>query len=47
MLAVPGVRSMDDPYPVASASKPDDGEPKKPTDALSEELIRMIKSAYQ
>ena len=51
MLAVPGVKSMTDPDPapdsVASAAKPDDGEPEKPTDSLSEELTRTIKAAYQ
>lgn len=51
MLAVPGVRSMTDPdpapHPVASAAKPDDDKPEKPTDALSEELTRTIKAAYQ
>ena len=51
MLAVPGVQSMTDldpaPHPTASPAKPDDGEPEKPTDALSEELTRTIKAAYQ
>ena len=46
-LAVPGVRSMTDPDPVASAAKPEGGEPEKPADELSEELTRMVKAAYQ
>ena len=51
LLALPGVRSMTDPDPVAPAIKPgtgpDAGEPDKPTDELNEELTRMIKTAYQ
>lgn len=47
MLAPPRVRSMTAPDPAASAAKPDDGDLEKPTDAPSEELIRMIKAAYQ
>jgi hypothetical protein len=51
MLAPPRVSSMTGPDPApdsgAPAAKPDDGDPEKPTDALSEELIRMIKAAYQ
>ena len=46
-LAVPGVRSMTDPDPVAPGPKPGVGEPEKPTDELSEELTRAIKKAYQ
>jgi hypothetical protein len=46
-LATPGVKSMTNPEPVTPAAKPDDGEPGKPTEALSEELIRMIKAAYR
>lgn len=46
-VALPRVRSMTDPDPVAPATKPGDGEPQRPTDELSEELTRMIKAAYQ
>ncbi len=47
LLALPGVRSMTDPDPVAPATKPGAGESDKPTDELNEELTRMIKTAYQ
>ena len=51
MLVLPGVRSMTDPDPVAPAIKPSTGpgagESDKPTDELSEELTRLIKTAYQ
>jgi hypothetical protein len=47
LVTVPGVRSMTDPHPVAPAPKPGDGEPETPTGELSEELSRMIKTAYQ
>jgi hypothetical protein len=47
LVTVPGVRSMTDPEPVASAPKPGVGESEKPTDELSEELTRTIKAAYQ
>jgi hypothetical protein len=46
-LVLPGVRSMTDPDPVVPATKPGAGEPEKPTEELSEELTRAIKSAYQ
>jgi hypothetical protein len=46
LVTVPGVRSMTDPAPVAPAAKPG-GEPESPTDELSEELARTIKTAYQ
>jgi hypothetical protein len=46
LVTLPGVRSMTDPSPVAPATKPL-GEPKEPTDEPSEELIRMVKAAYQ
>jgi hypothetical protein len=46
-VTLPGVRSMTDADPAAPAAKPGDGEPEKPTDELSEELIRTIKKAYQ
>lgn len=42
-VTVPGVRPMTDP----DAKPEDGGEPEAPTDELSEELIRMIKAAYQ
>ena len=45
LIAPPSVPSMTDPAPVAP--KPEGGEPEKPTDEPSEELTRMIKSAYQ
>ena len=47
LLALPGVRSMTDPDPVAPATKPGVGQPEKPTDEPNEELIRTIKAAYQ
>lgn len=47
LLVLPGVQSMTDPDPVAPATKPRAGEPDKPTDEPDEELIRMIKKAYQ
>jgi hypothetical protein len=47
LVMLPGVRSMTDPGPVAPATKPGVGEPAKPTDEPSEELIRTIKTAYQ
>ena len=46
-FTVPGVKSMTDPGPVAPAAKPEGSEPQKPIDELSEELIRMVKAAYQ
>jgi hypothetical protein len=47
LLVLPGVRSMTDPDPVVSETKPGAGEPEKPTEEQSEELSRTIKSAYQ
>ena len=47
LLPLPGVKSMTDRDPVAPATKAGDGEREKPTDELSEELTRTIKSAYQ
>jgi hypothetical protein len=47
VLTLPGVRSMTDLDSATPATKPDDGEQKKPTDGLSEELTRTIKAAYQ
>lgn len=47
LLALPGVRSMTDPDPVAPATKPGAGEPDKPTDEPDEKLTQMIKTAYQ
>ena len=47
LVTVPGVTPMTDPAPVAPATKPGVGESEKPTDELSEELTRTIKSAYQ
>lgn len=46
-LALPGVRSMTDPDPVAPATKPGAGEPEKPTDEPDEGVTRTIKAAYQ
>ena len=46
-LALPGVRSMTDPDPVAPATKPGAGEPEKPTDEPSEVVTQTIKKAYQ
>ncbi len=47
LVTLPGVRSMTAPDPVVSTAKSVVGEPEKPTDELSEELIRTIKAAYQ
>ena len=47
LVTPPGVKSMTDSDPVAPATTPGVGEPEKPTDELSEELTRMIKTAYQ
>jgi hypothetical protein len=47
LVTMPGVRSMADADPAAPATKPDAGEPKKPSDEMSEELTRTIKAAYQ
>ena len=47
LVTLPGVRSMTAPGPVVSTAKSGVGEPEKPTDELSEELIRTIKAAYQ
>ena len=47
VLVLPGVRSMTDRDPALPATKPDAGEPEKPTEELSEELKRTIKAAYQ
>lgn len=46
LVAMPGVRSMTDPGPVAPATEPV-GEPEAPTDQPSEELARLVKAAYQ
>lgn len=46
-LALPGVRSMTNPDPVAPATKPGAGEPEKPTDEPNEVVIQTIKAAYQ
>jgi hypothetical protein len=47
LATLPGVRSMTDSDPVAPATKPAVGEPEKPADEPSEDLIRTIKKAYQ
>jgi len=47
LFTVPGVWSVTDPNPVAPVTKSAAAEPERPTDELSEELIRMIKAAYQ
>lgn len=47
LVALPGVKSMTDPNPVAPATKFDSSEREKPADELSEELTRMIKATYQ
>ncbi len=47
LVALPGVRSMTAPEPVAPAAKPGVGEPERPADEPSEELTRMVKAAYQ
>ena len=47
LITVPGVTSMTDPGPVAPTTKAGAGEPERPTDEPSEELIRMMKAAYQ
>lgn len=46
-LALPGVRSMTDPDPVAPTTKLGAGEPEKPTDELNDRIIQTIKAAYQ
>ena len=47
LVTLPGVRSLTDTDPVAPATKADGAEPERPADELSEELSRMIKTAYQ
>lgn len=47
LVTLPGVRSMTDIDPIAPATKTGVNEPETPTDELSEELIRMMKAAYQ
>ena len=47
ILATPVVRSMTEFDPVTPRAKQDGDEPEKPVEALSEDLIRMIKAAYQ
>jgi hypothetical protein len=46
-LALPSVRSMTDPDPIAPATKPGAGEPEKPTDELNDGVTQTIKAAYQ
>ena len=45
LITVPGVPSTTDPNPVAPTRQAGDGDPERPTDELSEELIRMMKAA--
>jgi hypothetical protein len=46
-IALPGVRSMTNPDPVAPATKLGAGEPEKPTDEPNEVVTQTIKAAYQ
>ena len=46
-LALPGVRSMTNPDPVAPATKPGAGEREKPTDEPNDSVTQTIKKAYQ
>ena len=46
-LALPGVRSMTDPDPVAPATKPGAGGPDKPADEPDDGVTQTIKKAYQ
>ncbi len=47
MVVLPGVRSIADSDPAAPSTPPGAGEAEKPTNELSDELIRTIKAAYQ
>jgi hypothetical protein len=47
LITVPGVTSMTKPNPAAPTAKPGDSELERPTDDLTEELIRTVKAAYQ
>ena len=47
LVTVPGVRSLTETNPAPPAAKLGVGEPEKPTEEVSEELTRTIKSAYQ
>ena len=47
LITVPGVTSVTDPNPAATATKPGDGGSERPTDELIDKLTRTVKAAYQ
>jgi len=47
LFMAPEVRSMTDPTPAVPTTKSGEGEPGKPTDDRIEEVIRIVKAAYQ
>ena len=46
-LTLPGVPSMTGPEPVVPPAESAGAGPEKPADEPREELVRMIKAAYQ
>jgi hypothetical protein len=47
LITVPGVTSMTNPNPAATATKPGECEAERPANEPTEELTRMVKAAYQ
>ncbi len=47
IVTPPSVKSMTDSEPAAPAAQPGQEDAKKPTDEPSDDLIRIIKAAYQ
>ncbi len=47
IVTPPSVKSMTDSEPAAPAAQPGQEDAKKPTDEPSDDIIRIIKAAYQ